>query len=272
MADVIMASGSYPKDANRFKVALMLMAGAEVGFGVAQAMRFVTPPIDGKCNLYGDSGLALVYQSGLLDGGIKEWIEGEGDDRKAKCTVKRVGQPERTFEYPLSLAKKLHSYKFAHKVNQRSGEPNGGPWYDDTDNMLRRRALWRALNAVFADTLNGMTADDVAADEAISVEVVANQPAALPAATPPAATPPPVLVDAQPAMTDEQFTEVKRLREVVRTALPDDGGAAEWKEMLAPFNAASVKDLTPDTAAAFILAVGRKHDPLSYPPPSSAAA
>lgn len=272
MADVVMSSGSYPKDANKFKVAMMLMAGAEVGFGPMQSMKYVTPPIDGKCNLYGDSGLALVYQSGHLDGGIGEWIEGQGDDRKAFCRLKRVGQPERTFEYPLSLAKKLHSYKFAHTVSPKTKNPYGGPWYDDPDGMLRRRALWRAINAVFADVLNGMTADDVAADEAISVEATHTPPPAALTASPSPA--PPVVVDAQPVMSDEQYEELKRLRKLFaeQFTTPPGADADEWKGLLAVVGVESLKDLTPILAEQFIRTAGEKVDPFTYPPALSAAA
>jgi hypothetical protein len=273
MADVVMASGSYPKDANKFKVAMMLMAGAEVGFGPMQSMKYVTPPIDGKCNLYGDSGLALVYQSGLLDGGIAEWIEGQGDDRKACCKLKRIGQQERTFEYPITLAKKLHSYKFQHSINPKTKNPYGGPWHDDTDGMLRRRALWRGINAVFADVLNGMTAEDVAADEAISVEATYSPPvAALTGSQPAAVAAAPV--DAQPVMSDEQFEELKRLRKLFaeQFTTPAGADADEWKSLLTALGVDSIKSLTPTLADQFIQSAGKKVDPFNYPPASPAAA
>ena len=72
-------------------------------------------------------------------------------------------------------------------------------------------------------------------------------------------------------MTDEQFAEVARLRQMVRDA-HDGDGAAEWKAHLQPFAAESVKALTPDQAVLFITAVGRQYDPFTYPPPSNAAA
>lgn len=264
-AEYVFMSGNLPAGCDsKYKVFVMLLAGMEVGFGVSQSMSWITPPVNGRCNIYGDGGLALIRSSGLLEK-FDERHEGDGDDRKAVVVIKRKGFPERAFEYPLSQAKKLKSYKVA--------QTKGGPWADDPDNMLQWRARWRAFRTEFTDILGGLGGAEEQEDDYITVDAAPTQraTAALPAAPPPA-SPPPALVDAQPVMSDEQFAEVKRLREVVRTALPDDGGAAEWAAMLADYHVGSAKSLTPDQAVAFIGVVGRKHDPFTYPPVSPPAA
>lgn len=252
-ADYVFMSGNLPAGCdNKFKVFVMLLAGMEVGFGVSQSMAWITPPVNGKCSIYGDGGLALIRSSGLLEK-FDERFEGTGDDRTSVVTVKRKGWPERSFSYSMSLAKKLKSYK--------SAQTKGGPWADDPDNMLQWRARWRAFRTEFTDVLGGMVgAEEVEDYVTVDAVVVNTAPAALPASPPP----PPAL----PAVSDAQFAEFARLRQLVRDA-HDGDGSAEWKAHLQPFAVDSVKALTAEQAVAFTTAVGRQYDPFTYPPVSS---
>lgn len=262
IADVMMAaeyvfmSGNLPAGCdNKFKVFVMLLAGMEVGFGVSQSMAWITPPVNGKCSIYGDGGLALIRSSGLLEK-FEERFEGTGDERTAVVTVKRRGFPERSFTYTMALAKKLKSYK--------SAQTRGGPWADDPDNMLQWRARWRAFRTEFTDVLGGMIGAEEAEDYVtVDAVVVSTAQPALPAATTPALT-------VGPSLSDAQFAEFARLRQLVRDA-HDGDGSAEWKAHLQPFAADSVKALTTEQADQFLSAVGRQYDPFTYPPASQPA-
>jgi len=255
-ADYVFQSGNLPAGCDsKFKVFVMLLAGMEVGFGVSQSMNWITPPVNGRCSIYGDGGLALIRGSGLLEK-FEEAVTGDGDDRKAVVTVKRRGFPERSFEYGMALAKRLKSYKTA--------QTKGGPWADDPDNMLQWRARWRAFRTEFTDVLGGLAGAEEAEDY-ITVDVVPTSPPPPAIATSPAALP------AVSALTDEQFAEFARLRQIVRDT-HDGDGSAEWKAHLQPFAADSVKALTAEQATQFVTAVGRQYDPFTYPPPSPAAA
>jgi hypothetical protein len=61
--------------------------GYEVGLQPMQALQNIAV-INGKPSVYGDAALALVKADSRC-AGVKEWIEGEGDDMTAHCLVKR---------------------------------------------------------------------------------------------------------------------------------------------------------------------------------------
>jgi len=252
------------------KLVAILLTGAELGLGIMQSIKHVTPPVNGSCSLYGDMGLALVRQSGQLER-FDESIVGEGDDRKAVCTVKRAGYPPRTFEYPLKLAKTLKSYQSAYKVDAKSGKPGGGPWYDDPDNMLMWRARWRALRTEFTDVLNGLGgAEEQDQEQAITVEVTHVTPAAPPAAEPaaPPATPP--QLPPPSAVPEETLTELRRLRRLLVEQAGELEATTQWSLHLAGHGKASARDLTAEQAAAMCEHFGRMTDPFGYPPASTA--
>ena len=256
-------SGCTPRGVDRpEKLVPILLTGAELGLGIMQSIKHVTPPVNGSCSLYGDMGLALVRQSGQLER-FDESIVGEGDDRKAVCTVKRAGYPPRTFEYPLKLAKTLKSYQAAYKVDAKSGKAGGGPWYDDPDNMLMWRARWRALRTEFTDVLNGLGgAEEQDQEQAITVEVT--HVTALPAETPAPQLPPPS------AVPEATLTELGRIRKLLLEQQGEKDGKAMWVEYLGGHGKASARELTAEQAEAMCEHFGRKTDPFGYPATSTA--
>jgi hypothetical protein len=230
------------------KLVPMLLAGAELGLGIMQTLKSITPPVNGHCNLYGDMGLALVRASGLL-AKLDERIEGDGDDRKAVCVIQRAGYSPKTFEYPLRLAKALKSYQVAHKINDKTKQPIGGPWHDDPDNMLMWRARWRALRTEFTDVLAGMGgAEEQDEEQAITVEVTHSTQ------TVPALTSGGVGGgnSAVPCVTQEQLAELSRLKKALEAFLDPATAASRWKQYLADLNLTSARDLTIEQAAVMI--------------------
>lgn len=258
-----------PKNVDRpEKLIPMLLAGAELGLGVMASLKYITPPVNGICSLWGDAGLALVRASGQLKE-FDEKIEGDGDERKAVCTIQRAGYPVKSFEYPLKLAKALHSYKKHHEINPKTREPIGGPWHDDPDNMLEKRARWRALRSEFTDILNGMGGAEEQDEDVITVEATPSPPVAgaITAGTTPAATTTAAAaIEAAPLATKEQFDEIVRLFKLMQTHAADGTDpAGVWAELLRPFNVDSATKLTPESADKFIAVAGKQLDSFTYP-------
>ncbi len=249
-------AGCTPRGIDRpEKLIPMLLTGAELGLGIMQSIKHVTPPVNGACNLFGDIGLALVRQSGLLER-FEESIVGDGDDRKATCTVKRTGYPPRTFEYAFALAAKLKSYQAAVKAKT-------GPWYDDPDNMLMWRARWRALRTEFTDVLNGLGGAEEQDDEQpITVEVTHVTAQAAP--QPPPQLPPPS------AVPDATLTELGRLRKELIDQYGEQPAKAQWAEYLAGHGKGSARELTAEQAEAMCEHFGKQVDPFGYPATSTA--
>lgn len=277
-ADVILtaqqlyAAGVQPKNVDRpEKLIPMLLTGAELGLGIMQSIKHITPPVNGVCSLWGDMGLALVRQSGQLQK-FEERLEGDGDTREAVCVIQRAGYPAREFRYSLTLAKALKSYQSAYKVDAKSGKPGGGPWYDDPDNMLMWRARWRALRTEFTDTLNGLGgAEEQEAEQSITVDVV-----------PPAGVLPPHQMGATPALPPvsavpaETLAELSRLKKEYASQIKPETVAAEWSAYLDARGVKSARDLTADGAKEMCIHFGKLCDPFGYPttstPPASGLA
>jgi hypothetical protein len=258
LAKDLYAANCTPRGVDRpEKLVPMLLAGAELGLGVMMSLKYITPPVNGICSLWGDAGLALARRSGQL-AKFEESIVGEGDNRKAVCKIQRTGYPEKPFEFGIKLAKSYASYKKAHEINPKTKEPFGGLWYDDPDNMLMWRARWRALRSEFTDVLNGMGGAEEQ-EEVITVEVV-------PAVPPPAAITAGNTTPALPAASNDQLQEIVRLNALMKQQLDFAADPiAAWAELLKPYAVQSARELSPDAADQFIKLVGGKYDPFTYP-------
>mgnify|MGYP006921338498 CR=1 FL=1 len=266
VAQGLFAAGVQPKSVDRpEKLIPMLLTGAELGLGIMQSVKFITPPVNGVCSLWGDMGLALVRQTGQLQR-FEEHIEGDGDDRKAVCVIQRQGYPVKTFEYSLRLAKGLKSYQAAYKIDAKSGKPGGGPWYDDPDNMLMWRARWRALRTEFTDVLNGLGgAEEQDQEQAITVEVTHVTATALsvPAPISPPQLPPPSDVP------EPTLAELGRLRKLLVTQNGDERARSQWAEYLGGHGKVSARELTAAQAEAMCEHFGKLVDPFGYPATST---
>jgi hypothetical protein len=128
--------------------------GLELGLTPMQSLQSVAV-INGKPSLYGDGLLGVVLASGLVDD-FSEVLEGEGDERRAVCRVKRRGVStvcERTFSVKDAKAAGLWG--------------KGGPWSSYPNRMLGMRARSWALRDLFSDVTRGM----IAVEEALDIPV-----------------------------------------------------------------------------------------------------
>ncbi len=142
-----MAPKSYSRDANKIMVGIM--HGMEVGLPPMAALQSIAV-INGMPSIWGDGALGLVRSSGLLDE-IKETIEGEGEESKAVCWVKRKGEEGIAREFSAADAKKADLW-------------GKSIWAKYPQRMLQMRARSWALRDGFADVLRGLHIAEEAQD------------------------------------------------------------------------------------------------------------
>lgn len=116
--------------------------GAELGMGKAQSLR-TFGCINGKGFAYGDGKFAQVVTHHEFED-AKEWIEGEGGNMVAYCTIKRKGRDPVTRQYSVEDAKKAELWE--KKDN----------WKKNPRRMLQHRARGYAVNDTFPDAFYGI--------------------------------------------------------------------------------------------------------------------
>jgi len=157
--EMLAESSIIPKDF-RGKPGDILVAiewGMEVGLKPMQALNNIAV-INGRPSIWGDSALALVRASGLLEY-IDEKVEGD----TAVCRVKRKGEPETVRTFSMEDADRAGLTK------------KPGPWQQYPKRMLQMRARAWALRDVFPDVLSGIAIAEEAQD--IEVEAMPANPA-----------------------------------------------------------------------------------------------
>lgn len=115
--------------------------GLEIGLKPLQAMQSIAA-INGKPNLFGDAGKALLLAHGcIIDEDDTEVVKANG---KARCKITRPGRPpvQRTFS--------LEDAKTAGLWNKE------GPWRTYPHRQMAWRAFWFAARDAASDLLRGM--------------------------------------------------------------------------------------------------------------------
>ena len=105
-----------------------IQAGMSLGLVPWQSLQNIAV-INGKPTVFGDALIGLVRRHPDCKG-IKETIDGEGDDRTATCTVKRLQGGE------IEEITKTFSWRDAKKADLTTR----GPWKSYPDRMLQMRA------------------------------------------------------------------------------------------------------------------------------------
>jgi len=142
IANMLATTGMVPKD---FKdkpadCCAAIMYGMELGMPPLSAVQSIAV-INGRPSLWGDGIPALLWSRGFK---IRETIEGEGNQRKATCTVVRPDGEEitRTFSVQDAMTAGLWGKQ--------------GPWKQYPDRMLQMRARGFAARDGAADILRGL--------------------------------------------------------------------------------------------------------------------
>lgn len=144
-ANMFAKSGMVPKlyenQPNKIIVAWEL--GGSLGLGLMQSLQGIAV-INGMPTIWGDTALAIVRSSGLLEE-ITETIDGKVGDGSAvaHCVIKRKGQPATSMSFSFAEAK------------QAGLAGKAGVWTQYPKRMLQMRARGFALRDAFADVLKG---------------------------------------------------------------------------------------------------------------------
>lgn len=250
MATAIAKSGLLPKSyydagdpiAGCF-VALQL--GAEVGLSPMASVQNIAI-INNRPGLFGPAQLAVVEASGKL-ADIEEFVEGDGDARKAVCIVQRIGRKARRGEFSVADAKRAGLW-------DKRGKGGGpGPWQQYPDRMLAARARSFILRDVFPDVLLGLGYSveelrDIPADGAGAIEHDDAQPAPPPEVRENPAKPP-LLVELGGGWDPAKFARGKRgLREALEFMT---GAVVDGKPQIVALNVALLDQIAqhlPDLA------------------------
>jgi hypothetical protein len=185
IASAVCKAGMAPRGLDAPEKAMVaILHGLEVGLTPMNALQSIAV-INSRPTLWGDGALGLVQASGKMSS-HKEWLEGEGEKRKAMCVVVRRGDPEpKTGEFSVADAKKAGLWG------------KSGPWTQYSDRMLKMRARAFALRDGFSDVLRGLGIAEEVQDTPIR-EAVREEPPAPPPAQPIAAK-----AEEPPAPTEE---------------------------------------------------------------------
>ena len=124
--------------------------GAEIGFSPFQALQSIVI-ISGKASLSGDAMLALVSARPDCEG-VSETFEGEGDERRAICEIKRRGWKPTICTFSVADAKQANLWG------------KSDVWKKYSDRMLQMRARGFAVRNAFQDALKGFISSEEAQD------------------------------------------------------------------------------------------------------------
>lgn len=168
LAEILSKSTMVPKDfqGNPGNAYIAMQWGMSLGLDAIQAVQGIAV-INGRPSMWGDTLLALVQGSGLL-----EYIHEDPTEDGCTCVVKRKGQPEltRTFTKQDAITAKLW--------NKKGYNGQDTPWITYPKRMMQMRARAFALRDAFADVLRGLSVAEEQQD-AIHVEIIedSSQPA-----------------------------------------------------------------------------------------------
>ena len=129
-----------------------IQCGMSMGLNPFQSLQNIAV-INGRPTVWGDALIGLVRRHPDCKG-IKETIDGEGDDRTATCTVKRLQGGE------IEEITKTFSWRDAKKADLTTR----GPWKSYPDRMLQMRARGFALRDGFPDAMAGVITREEADD------------------------------------------------------------------------------------------------------------
>ena len=158
LANAIHQSGLAPESLDSpTKVLVAMMAGAELGLPPFQAVQSFAV-VGNRPVLWGDGLMAVMLKSGFK---IREWMEGEGEERVAYCEVSRPGRKEvvvRSFS--------VEDAKIAKLWMKKTKNGYDTPWITSPDRMLQMRARAFACRDSGADVLKGFKVGEEVMDYA----------------------------------------------------------------------------------------------------------
>jgi len=132
------------------EIMIACQMGKDLGLTPFQSIQNIAV-INGKASIYGDALISMCRKHPEFED-IKEYFEGDQQNRTAVCEVKRTGQS-------------WYKVTFSKKDAATAGLlDKPGPWKTYPDRMLKLRARGFALRDVFADAFGGVISREEAED------------------------------------------------------------------------------------------------------------
>ena len=237
LADYMANSEMVPK-AYRGRPGDCLIAmqwGMEIGLKPLQALQSIAA-INGKPNLYGDAGKALLLAHGcIIEEDDAEVVKANS---RGRCKITRPGRPpvQRTF-----------SLEDAKTANLWGKE---GPWRQYPWRQMAWRAFWFAARDAASDLLRGMGGFE----EALDAPVERYMGAVDEVATPPAGSP-----ELPPCLDADLEADLPKFQRLI------DAGKKTAPELLAML---STKATFSEQQKARILSLKKSEAPAAPPPPA----
>jgi len=170
MAERIYNSGTNISGAcSPADVMVALMAGAEIGLGPASTIKSVYV-VNGRPTLWGDAIVGIAQWSpDYIDHTIAD--EGEGEDMRCTCTVRRFRELR---DKTLRILSFTESFSWREAVAAGLTQKKGSIWSKFPKRMLRGKAKTYAFREAFADLLAGFQ------HESDALDIVEFRPALMP--------------------------------------------------------------------------------------------
>jgi hypothetical protein len=206
---------SKDEDAEKEAIAqasMAIMQGMELGIPPMQAVQNIAV-INGRCTVWGDLIPALIWAHGHQ---MREWMEGDGDNRVAWCEITRADGFTDKRSFSVDDAKKAGLWDTREKVRRKGRNDswcdaaNDSPWFKYPNRMLQMRARGFAARDITPDALRGIYIREELAEEHREPRDVTPEPPRPPKAVEP--PPPPPAPEEEPeqegdAMTSDELLE-----------------------------------------------------------------
>ncbi len=161
-SEMAAATDMVPKDyrGKPGNIMLAVQMGSELGLSPMQSINSIAV-INGRPGVWGDGLIGLCRASPLCED-IVETIEGEGDERTARCVAKRRGSAATSGAFSVADAKRAGLWQTEERVRRKDRQgnwfdtTNDSPWFRYPDRMLQNRARGFALRDAFPDILRGL--------------------------------------------------------------------------------------------------------------------
>ncbi len=159
LAKCISVTGLAPQGMNTpEQITVAIMTGLEIGLPPMFAIQKIAV-INGRPAIWGDAVPALLWSKGFK---LREWIEGNDNDRVAHCEVTRPDGTKIERTYSVKQAIKAGLWQVQEKVKRKSKDggyyekDNDSPWFRFQERMLPMRARGYASRDGAADALSGL--------------------------------------------------------------------------------------------------------------------
>lgn len=159
LAKGIAASGLAPKEMSTpEQITVAILTGLEIGLPPMFAIQKIAV-INGRPTIWGDALPGILWSRGFK---IREWMDGEGDGRIARCEITRPDGEKIARAFSVRDAVKAGLWSTEARVTRKSRDggtyqkDNDSPWFRYPERMLQMRARGYACRDGAADALGGL--------------------------------------------------------------------------------------------------------------------